>query len=93
MGMVSFSNPVCESYFVTILPAQFFHAPHWNSPNMKDSEWWWENRFLELVTYRAVKIIAEIGRPGACGKNMSLQQMFHWRHNAQSNGPMSVRET
>ena len=46
-----------------------------------------------IKTYRGVKIIAEIGRPGACDKNMSLQRMFHLRHNAQSNGPMSVRET
>ena len=43
--------------------------------------------------YRPEKIIAEIGRPGACGKNMSLQRMFHLRHNAHPNGPMSVRET
>ena len=43
--------------------------------------------------YRGDTKSAEIGRPGACGKNMSLQRMFHLRHNAQSNGPMSVRET
>ena len=46
-----------------------------------------------MLQYRGVKIIAEIGRPGACGKKMSLQRMFHMRHNALSYGPMSVRET
>ena len=52
-----------------------------------------DNFNTEGLRYRGDTISAEIGRPGACGKNMSLQRMFHLRHNAQSNGPMSVRET
>ena len=50
--------------------------------------------FLQtFIRYRGDTISAEIGRPGACGKKMSLQRMFHMRHNALSYGPMSVRET
>ena len=66
---------------------------------MNIRDWYRDSNIMILslmkwdLKYRPEKIIAEIGRPGACGKYMSLQRMFHLRHNAQSNGSMSVRET